>query len=124
MADHILPFLNEAMDSFVVKIYALRSKEIITDTLFLFLGFQGFISKGTTGGAGRGGNLMGQGLGNMEDGVGPGNQGIREFHWSPSLYGVSRCREGGRAGIGTASFPEVGATSPSQWPTGGSKSPH
>ncbi len=112
------------MDSSLVKIYVFRSKEIIKGALYLFLGFQGFILKGTVEGAGRGGNLMGQGLGNMGDAVRPGSQWIRGFHWSPSLCGVSRCREGGRAGIGTASFPEVGATSPSQWPIGGSKSPH
>ncbi len=45
MADNILPFLNEAMDSSLVKIYVFRSKEIIKGALYLFLGFQGFISE-------------------------------------------------------------------------------
>ncbi len=45
MADNILPFLNEAMDSPLVKIYVFRSKEIIKGALYLFLGFQGFISE-------------------------------------------------------------------------------
>ncbi len=124
MADDILPFLNEAMDSFVVKIYVLRSKEIIKGTLDFFLGFQGFISKGTTEGTGRGGDLIGQSLGNMGVAVRPATLGIRGFHWSHSLCGVSRCREGGTAGIATSSFPKVGATSPSQWSIGGSKCPH
>ncbi len=46
MADNILPFLNEAMDSFLVKMYVFRSKKIIMGAFYLFLGFQGFISKG------------------------------------------------------------------------------
>ncbi len=41
--DNILPFLNEAMDSSLVKIYVFRSKETIKGALYLFLGFQGFI---------------------------------------------------------------------------------
>ncbi len=87
MADYILPFLNEAMDSSLVNIYVFRSKEIITDTLFLFPGLQGFISKGTTEGTGRVGNLMGPSLRNMGDAVRPGNQWIWGLHWSPSLCG-------------------------------------
>ncbi len=38
MADYILPFLNEAMDSFVVKMYVLRSKEIIKGSFNFFIG--------------------------------------------------------------------------------------
>ncbi len=45
MADYIFPFLNEAMDSSLVKIYVYRSKEIIKGALYLFLGFQDFISE-------------------------------------------------------------------------------
>ncbi len=51
----------------------------------------------TIEGTGRGGNWMGQGQGNREDGVRPGSQGLRGFPWSPSLCGVPRCREGGMA---------------------------
>ncbi len=47
----------------------------------------------TIKGTGRGGNLMGQGLGHMGDAVRPGSQEIRGFPWSPSLCGVPRCRE-------------------------------
>ncbi len=79
---------------------------------------------GTTEGTGRGGNQMGHGQGNREDGVRPGSQGIRGFPWSPSLCGVLRCREGGMAGIATSSFRKVGATSPSRRSIGGSKGPH
>ncbi len=45
MADYILPFLNEAMDSSMVKIYVFSSNEIIKGGFYLFLGIQGFISK-------------------------------------------------------------------------------
>ncbi len=45
MADYILPFLNEAMDSSLVKIYVFRSKEIIKVALYLLLDFQGLISR-------------------------------------------------------------------------------
>ncbi len=45
MLDNIFPFLNEAMDSSLVKINVFRSKEIIKSALYLFLGFQGFISE-------------------------------------------------------------------------------
>ncbi len=45
MAYNILPFLNEAIDSSLVKKYAFRSKEIIKGALYLFLGFQGIISE-------------------------------------------------------------------------------
>ncbi len=45
MAEYILPFLNEAMDSSLVKIYVFRSKEVIKVALYLLLGFQGFFSK-------------------------------------------------------------------------------
>ncbi len=45
MADYIFPFLNEAMDFSLVKIYVFRSKEIIKGALYLFLGFQVFISE-------------------------------------------------------------------------------
>ncbi len=45
MEDNIFPFLNEAMDSSLVKIYVFRSKEIIKGAFYLFLGFQGFISE-------------------------------------------------------------------------------
>ncbi len=45
MADNILPILNEAMDSSLVKNYVFRSEEIIKGALYLFLGFQGFISE-------------------------------------------------------------------------------
>ncbi len=37
MLDNILPFLNEAMDSSLVKINVFRSKEIIKGTPYLFL---------------------------------------------------------------------------------------
>ncbi len=69
----------------------------------------------TAEGTGRGGNRMGQGPGNKEDGVRPGSQGLRGFPWSPSLCGVPRCREEIMAGI---------ATSPSRWSIGGSKGTH
>ncbi len=39
MADYIFPFLNEAMDSSLVKIY------VIKGALYLFRGFQGFITE-------------------------------------------------------------------------------
>ncbi len=45
MADYILPFLNEAMNSSLVKNYVFRSKEIIKVALYLLLDFQGFISR-------------------------------------------------------------------------------
>ncbi len=45
MTDYILPFLNGAMDSSLVKMHVFKSKEIIKGALYLFLGFQGFISK-------------------------------------------------------------------------------
>ncbi len=45
MADNILPFLNEAIDSSLVKIYVFRSEEVIKGALYFFLGFQGFISE-------------------------------------------------------------------------------
>ncbi len=41
---HIFPFLNETMDSSLEKNNVFRSKEIIKGALYLFLGFQGFIS--------------------------------------------------------------------------------
>ncbi len=66
---------------------------------------------GTTEGTG---NMMGQCLGNMGDGVRPGSQGIRGFPLSPSLCGVPRCCEGGTAGIAMSYFRKVGATSPSR----------
>ncbi len=45
IANYIFPFLNEAMDSSLVKKYVFRSKEIIMGALYLSLGFQGFISE-------------------------------------------------------------------------------
>ncbi len=45
MLDNIFPFLNEAMDSSLVKIYVFRSKEIIKGAFYLFLGFQELISE-------------------------------------------------------------------------------
>ncbi len=45
MADNILPFLNGAIYSSLVKMYVFRSKEIIKDALYLFLVFKGFISE-------------------------------------------------------------------------------
>ncbi len=45
MADNILPFLNEAKDSSLVKIYVFRSTEVIKGALYFFLGFQGFITE-------------------------------------------------------------------------------
>ncbi len=43
--DNTFPFLNEAMDSSLIKINVFRSKEIIKGALYPFLGFQGFISE-------------------------------------------------------------------------------
>ncbi len=43
--DNIFPFLNEAMDSSLIKINVFRSKKFIKGALYLFLGFQGFISE-------------------------------------------------------------------------------
>ncbi len=43
MADYILPFLNEAMDSSLVNVF--RSEEIIKVALYRLLDFQGFILK-------------------------------------------------------------------------------
>ncbi len=54
-----LLFLKEAMDSSMVKTYVLCVLPLPR--------FPSFYLEGTTGGTGSGGNLMGQGLGNMED---------------------------------------------------------
>ncbi len=45
MTAYIPSFLNKAMDSSMVKIYFFRSKKIIKSAFYLFLSFQGFISK-------------------------------------------------------------------------------
>ncbi len=45
MLGNIFPFLNEVMNSSLVKINVFRSKETIKGALYLFLGFQGFISE-------------------------------------------------------------------------------
>ncbi len=42
---NVYPFLNEVMDSPLVKNFVFRSTEIIKGALYLFLGFQGFISE-------------------------------------------------------------------------------
>ncbi len=45
MLDNFFPFFNEAVDSYLIKINVFRSKEIIKGALYLFFGFQGFISE-------------------------------------------------------------------------------
>ncbi len=79
MLDNIFPFLNEAMDSSLIKISVFRRKEIIKGALYLFLGFQGFISEKPP----KGPEEVEIGWGNREDGVRPGSQGLRGFPWSP-----------------------------------------
>ncbi len=64
MLDNMFPFLNDAMDSFLVKINILRSKEIIKGALPQF---PRFYPGETPEGAGRSGNRMGKvrGMGRM-----------------------------------------------------------
>ncbi len=85
--------------------------------------FPSFCLEGTTERTERGGNLVEQGLGDMGDAVRPESQGIRWWLWTPSLYGVTRCREGGTDGSAMSPFREVGAHSPPRWSIGGSKGP-
>ncbi len=41
--NYIFPFLDEAMDSYLMKINVFWSKKFIKDSPYLFHGFQGFI---------------------------------------------------------------------------------
>ncbi len=43
--DNIFPFLNDTMDSSLIKTNVFRSKKITKGALYLFLGFLGFISE-------------------------------------------------------------------------------
>ncbi len=121
--NYISPFLDEAMDSSLIKMNVFLSKKFIKDSSYLFLGFQGFTLQKPSKGPEEL-EIGWQGQGNREDGVRLGSQGLRGFPWPPSLCGVPRCREGGMAGIATSSFRKVGANSPSRWSIGGCRGLH
>ncbi len=112
--------LHPPMKSSLKKIYVFRRKETTKGDLYLFLGFQGFISKEPLKGPEEVEIWWGKVWGIWGMRQDPGAKGFEGF------LGHLRCVgcEGGTVGIATSSFRKVGATFPSRWSIGGSNGPH